>query len=614
MVNMLEEIKKFCAQKNTTGALLITGQWGCGKSYFIDHELIENEEIKEKFAIIKISLFGINTSEQFNQALKKEYLKVRYGSFLKEETQDRVAKGTEIIKKAISTFVPSSDVILSADWSVFLSIEKFDNKEIVLIFDDLERCGLEADIVLGLLNEYVETHKLKTIIIANEENMFMNKQKKDLQNEIYINMKEKIISRTIKLLPNYYSIIKNIINTYCETESGYKDFLDNNLDYMIMVFLESEKNNIRSLKCAIQDFERFFNKLSSYISDNEILYCMLYNFIAMVFEYKSGNILSERPQKTTNKNNDDILHNITYDYESKKKYNKYKNFNSKYTMKAMENWIVNGEWDEELLENELKKIVTSLEKSKPKEILLNYTNLTFVDDETLQAGFAPLLEDAYNGTLLLNDYIAIFKMIICAKYYKITLPCNIDYGKLKTGVEKRMTELTSGIVKESLKYQTYIIDENLSYLSSEEVAIVKSIDTFREEFIYTSKRPQIVEALKTNNHRLVNQMIEKYTGAFDEKYARVIGEYYVNLKNQDKTSFISILISSWTDTQTYSEKNIDTSINGLAILQKLIKPTVDDGKISTALDKFFSEEIAKKLQFYKEKKNEYNKEKNNFYN
>lgn len=592
-MNVLKEVKTFCNQKNITGALLLTGKWGCGKSHFIQYELSTDNDIRNKFLIIKISLFGIKTPEQFNLALKKEYLRIRYASSLNKENIQMASEGFSIAKKIISKFVPGSNLVVSTDWSVFVSVEKFGDKDILLIFDDLERCGLDFDVVLGLLNEYIETKQFKTIIIANEDTISINKSKDNSQSATYMKMKEKIISRTIKLSPNHSSIIKNIIDTYDETEQGYKEFLNSNLNDITAVFLESKSDNIRSLKCAIQDFERFLNKICIYINSNEIKSCMLYNFLAIVFEYKGGDIQGIE-QINSSDENDDIYHNLITDYKIK---NKYNNFNSKYKMESMKKWVINGEWNEDLLETELNEIVVSLNESEPKIILLTY-DLTYVEDKILEDGFSPLLEDAYNGILQLNNYITIFKIIASAKYFKISLPCGVDCDKLKNGIKKRITDLTEGTASESATYLIGISDNDFEYLSDDEVNIVKYIDEFREEFIYTSQRPQVIEALRLKNHKAVNVMIEKYTGAFDIEYAKMIGEYYISLKNENKAFLISLLRSSWKYPSIYSEKNIDISISGLRVLNELTKSTNHDGKIATALNELLSEEAAKTIDYY----------------
>lgn len=603
--NVLEKVKDFCNQKNTVGALLITGEWGCGKSYFIENEFSIDNDIKNKFAIIKISLFGIETAEQFNIALKKEYLKVRSGFSLKKENEEKVDEGFNLLKKTIQKFVPYSNMALSMNWSVFVSIKKFDDKDILLVFDDLERCKLDIDIILGLLNEYIEKKQFKTIIIANEENIIRNELKKDSQNITYTLMKEKIISRTIKLLPDYNSVIKNIIDKYIETEQGYKQFLCNNSEIISKVFLESKLSNIRSLKCAIQDFEMFFNKICSYISDNKIKSYILYDFLAIVFEYKNGNIKSIKSNESNEDSNNSIYGKIFEDEEIR---TKYKSFNSRYRIVSMENWILKGECDTDLLETDLKKLADSLKETEPKNILLNSTSLMFIDDKILDDGFVPLLEDAYKGILELNNYMSIFRMIISARRLKIKLPCNIENANLKKGVERRIFDLKNGIVKETISYQISVPNGNKQYLLDDEVNIVESIEKFREEYIYISNRPQIIEALKSNKHNEVNEMVDKYTGAFDKEYAKIIGKYYLSLENEKKQFFSSLLETSWDDPRIYSEKNIDVSIEGLGVLKDIIKPSNNDGKISTALNRLLSEKITKVIDSYISKKDKYNKE------
>lgn len=569
---------------------MICGQWGCGKSHFIQHELCEDDDIKKNFAVIRISLFGITTAEQFTLAVKKEYIKKRYASSLSRDSEKKLFTTLKALKKAITSLIPASDFVFSTDWSTFVSVEKFDDKEILLIFDDFERCGLETDIIFGLLNEYIETLQFKTIIIANEETLNNNSQ-----DEKYITMKEKIISRTLRLIPNHISISTSIINTYTETEFGYKQLLMSNLEDIAKTFLESKTSNIRSLKCAIQDFERFYHNINECISDRTVQSSILYNFLAIVFEYKAG--------KLNSLDSDDSVIWDKY-LEDHKLKEKYKHFNNLYKIEAMGKWVIKGEWDEELLDKELQKINKLLKGDEPKEVL-KYQDLLFVDDDTLEKGLSPLLEDAYNGCLELNSFINIFEMIISANYYSISLPCLIDNSKLKSGVEKRMTELSAGNVVESYSYQRYISSENMQFLLQEQIEIVESISNFRKEIVYTSQRPQIIDALRNRNSKVVQEIFERYTGAFDKDYAKIVVEYYFTLPNNEKRHFIYILKSSWEHPNIYSKKNIDESLNGISYLQESIKPTIEDGKISTALDKMLYDEAEKIIVNYESKKREY---------
>lgn len=52
------EINLFIKSEENNGALLITGKWGCGKSYLIK-ECASDLEVKDHYAIAIISLFGV---------------------------------------------------------------------------------------------------------------------------------------------------------------------------------------------------------------------------------------------------------------------------------------------------------------------------------------------------------------------------------------------------------------------------------------------------------------------------------------------------------------------------------------------------------------------------
>ena len=56
-MNTLDELIYYCEEKEPVGALMLIGEWGCGKTYLIEHEL--SDKLKESHVIIRVSLFGI---------------------------------------------------------------------------------------------------------------------------------------------------------------------------------------------------------------------------------------------------------------------------------------------------------------------------------------------------------------------------------------------------------------------------------------------------------------------------------------------------------------------------------------------------------------------------
>jgi len=65
IVDTLEELKYYCEENQPVGAMLLNGEWGCGKTYLIDHDL--KEALKNTYIIIRVSLFGLNSIDELSR-------------------------------------------------------------------------------------------------------------------------------------------------------------------------------------------------------------------------------------------------------------------------------------------------------------------------------------------------------------------------------------------------------------------------------------------------------------------------------------------------------------------------------------------------------------------
>lgn len=68
-MDLIEELKNYCAIENPVGALMLSGEWGCGKTHFIKKKFIE--EIKDKYVCVCVSLFGIDSLDNLRVEVKK---------------------------------------------------------------------------------------------------------------------------------------------------------------------------------------------------------------------------------------------------------------------------------------------------------------------------------------------------------------------------------------------------------------------------------------------------------------------------------------------------------------------------------------------------------------
>lgn len=160
-------------------AVMIDGEWGCGKTYFIKErlcvELEEHEKGKAKNEkgykqrrIIYLSLYGVKSLEEVSKQILMESYLTRTG-----KAKGILKKGTEITRKMLPVLFDIVKPITGLE----LESKKLTNalegflsvKDSILIFDDLERCNCSVNEILGYINTFVEHDGIKVIIVANQK-------------------------------------------------------------------------------------------------------------------------------------------------------------------------------------------------------------------------------------------------------------------------------------------------------------------------------------------------------------------------------------------------------------------------------------------------------------
>ena len=58
---------------------MLTGKWGCGKSYLVK-KIAEDQEKEKKAAMAIVSLFGLDSIAAINKSVKDKYLGFQLGA------------------------------------------------------------------------------------------------------------------------------------------------------------------------------------------------------------------------------------------------------------------------------------------------------------------------------------------------------------------------------------------------------------------------------------------------------------------------------------------------------------------------------------------------------
>lgn len=571
-MSTLDELKYYCDEENTFGALLLTGQWGCGKTYLIEHQLCEDSDMKKKFVFLRISLFGEPSIESIQKKVKILYLFQKAGSKSKD-----IFKSISFLKKIIGiiknigALKAIGNAALSIDPTDFFEIKNEIGKpNVVLIFDDFERCTVNPVDLFGCINDYCENQGLKVIIVANEEKIDFS-EKVGTQALQYENIKEKLITRTIHYEPEYDQIIEGIVGAYKAQSTEYKEFLNKNCNRICNVFNKNEIKNLRSLKCAIQDFERVYQTFKELDYMTKIDETFI-SFLTYVLDVKAGKI-------ETSSHLGELAR---------------ANPNERFLLDPVKVWAVSSKWDQEELEKAIKEKIEREKPMAPKDEL-KFTFLLDLDDETIHEGFDSYINEAYCGLLSLEEYITLIGNISFAKKIDYKFPSEIDYIKLENGIKKCFSRLNKS-QDENIRSAPIIADYDFKELPEEEFHLYhlyKIIRDYSDGNIqkYEFNKRKYIEALNAHDSKKLLGCESMRFNTFSTEMANAVFEYYRCLPSNERRFFVYGFFEMWKGIKLHSDFRTEESRIGLNALLSKIASIRPKSRLEQYVDDIFIKRI-----------------------
>lgn len=273
----------YCELSHAPGfAILLKGQWGSGKTWFINRYC---ERLKENGKQhLYISLYGMSAISEIEDKFFQLLHPILSSKGM--AITGVIVKG--LLKGALKIDL-NSDNKEDGTWNIQIPeinlpkhLENI-NKS-VLIFDDLERCNIDIGNLLGYINYFVEHQELKVILVANEDELH--------KNIIYQSIKEKLIGRTFGISPNFEGALENFITQTDNTT--IRSFLSESSVLIKDLYDKAEYENLRNLKQIILDFQRIFEALPDKAKANpEILKDLLKLLVVFSVEIKRGSIFAK---------------------------------------------------------------------------------------------------------------------------------------------------------------------------------------------------------------------------------------------------------------------------------------------------------------------------------
>lgn len=264
--DIYDSLLEYVQDERYNQAVLIDGDWGSGKTWFIKNVFIPQMKKVDsnKWHIVYVSLYGMHSIDQLakklNDLLVQDVLKKWL--YKSGNVPDALSGKGDVIKSVLKSAAslirgctPMKDLSIN---DIISAIPK--PNHIIYIMDDLERTDIKAKELLGYINNLTENEGAKVITLANEKEIGLidqaglksdNKENQKthkiseerIQYEI---AKEKAIGLTISYQVPLDEVYEAIAERYVKNQL-VKLILERLKNQFINVFSYYQSNNLRVL-------------------------------------------------------------------------------------------------------------------------------------------------------------------------------------------------------------------------------------------------------------------------------------------------------------------------------------------------------------------------------
>lgn len=296
-------IKHYLEKDKSKSAIMLTGTWGIGKSYYIQNELIPFLQDKCNHKCVAVSLYGLKSLSDISKSI---YLELRTKPL---KSKSEIATTGRLIAKTLAKGVISyfGVDLTSTEEEMQTLYESIDLSKTLIILEDVERSQIDILDLLGYVNSLVEQDGVKILLIANENEIIqykpittpdeeatqtnalykINNHNREYTEKAqkYLLFKEKTISDTIQFEGNIEQAILQIVSSFNNSTLNLFANLTSAQDiYWIMA--TCNQYNLRSFIFACQKSVDIFDQIIDDYDEN-FLKCIFFGIIYFSLRFKA---------------------------------------------------------------------------------------------------------------------------------------------------------------------------------------------------------------------------------------------------------------------------------------------------------------------------------------
>lgn len=203
-------------------ALMIIGEWGCGKTHFVEHALKDHVESLDKpYRLIRVSAYGTRTADDLYDAIA---LGIVRGYAVGSDGKNAVVglmrdAGISFLGKTMKQIKKKTGLEYEA--SPKMLAELLLGSSTLLVLDDLERCKIDVEELFGIVDALATGVNRKVVLVCNEDGM----EPEIKGSPKYKNLSEKTVWRKCLYAPSTSSIVGQLLQDEDGMPEGARDAL-----------------------------------------------------------------------------------------------------------------------------------------------------------------------------------------------------------------------------------------------------------------------------------------------------------------------------------------------------------------------------------------------------
>lgn len=265
---------------------------------------------------------------------------------------------------------------------------------------------------------------------------------------------------------------------------------------------------------------------------------------------------------------------------------KYKRYNAQYRIQPLIRWMIEGEWNEQRIKAALNQRFSVKETAPEREVL----DKAFweLSQEIIDRGLPQVLQQAYDGKLTTDDYVALLGRLDDFRKIGVPIQCDVDDARLLQGFHNRKAKIIKGDICEERGHRRLMRDEGETKLTPQEQSLNEEIEKLQDQWPYLMNEIFFIDYLKNPTYERGLAAKSKILVCFnDELLAAFLSAYKkANISEQQEMLTILKEISFRGGAVERDETDTEVTRKNLEKLENALNSEVEH--TSDAVKKFYA--------------------------